>query len=561
MLRAQIPIGEISVDTKVFPNEKVQLSINSDVLLAGELLQYKAFLQNEFGQKSELSKIVYVSLRSENDSIIFNHKLNVENSAGGSDYFIPSSLKTGVYRLICYSNFSKNQTEDTYFQKEIYVLNTFLESKNGEVRKDTIQFKYSANNPEYSSTAKKSDKIFVSTTKPSYGFREKVVLNFENTLATAAGNYVLSVRKVNPLEISGNFEKPSVYINSSEIFYIPEIRGEIISGTIISNIEKKPMPGKMVSLTISGSDNIFKSVKTDDHGKFYFSIDKNFNSEKSFIKISEAEKEAGNYSIVLDDKDFKIGNSERSSIKIDTLLKDWLVERSVQIQIENAYFITKKDDIIEEKANKQFYNDLGKVYKLDDYTRFPTVLETFVEVIELAAIRKDGDDRKFLVFNKYGPKNQANFNDVPPLVLFNGFQIMNSEDLLNYNPKNIESIRVIIEPYRYGPKIYSGIIAVETKKNDYQPSNQNSFFKELYLTSAQDDNNYYQPDYENRTLSRIPDYRVQLLWNPDINLNEQLYTTTFFTSDVPGFYEISLEGFSNTGEHISAKNYFTVSGQ
>jgi hypothetical protein len=50
-----------------------------------------------------------------------------------------------------------------------------------------------------------------------------------------------------------------------------------------------------------------------------------------------------------------------------------------------------------------------------------------------------------------------------------------------------------------------------------------------------------------------------LLWEPNYNL---LPNTTkeveFFTSDVPGSYEISLEGFTTGGKAVSLTKLFTV---
>src|SRR5690606_16421342 len=114
---AQIPKQHILTDTSIFPIEKVQISINSELLLAGELLQYKAYSLNSANKNSSLSKVLYVSLRNENDSIVFSHKLKVENGTVNGDFFIPSSLKTGIYRLIGYTNFSRNNKQDSYVQK------------------------------------------------------------------------------------------------------------------------------------------------------------------------------------------------------------------------------------------------------------------------------------------------------------------------------------------------------------------------------------------------------------------------------------------------------------
>src|SRR5690606_5538960 len=251
-----------------------------------------------------------------------------------------------------------------------------------------------------------------------------------------------------------------------------------------------------------------------------------------------------------------------SFLKLDPALKDWLQERSVQMQIENAYYDTKKDSILINESNAPFFNNLGTVYFLDDYTRFASVRETFIEVVTLAAIRGSGSDSRFVVNNEYDPNGAANFNDIPPLVLMDGMQILNNEDLINYNSREIKSIRVINKPYRFGPKIFSGIIAVETRKGDYMPSENQRFAETLNLNAAVFEKIYFQPNYSQSSVnSRIPDYRVQLLWDPNLQFSESKISALCFTSDVSGTFEVSVEGYSGDGDFISTKNYFTVSGE
>lgn len=560
MANAQIPKEEVFVDTSIFPKEKVQLSVNSNMLLAGELLQYKCFILDAANKESQLSKIVYVSLRDENDSIVFNHKLKVENGISNGDFFIPSSLKTGIYRLISYTNFSRNNTEDDFVLKNIYIINTFVKTeKFSPNQSDSIVLKSSSTNTSKESLKLPLGKNFITTDKSSYSYREKVTAKVENPFGNIDGNYVLSVRKINPVEILKNPLAP-VKTESSKTFFIPEIRGQIISGTVFSKEGNNPVAGKEVSLTIPGKDYVFKIAQTNNNGRFFFSIAEGYNSEKSIIQLNESEGNASKFSIVLDNKNLSLGKNDFSKIKLDSSLKDWLQERSVQLQIENAYFDVKKDSIAKRDANPAFYNNLGTVFLLDDYTRFPSVKETFVEVVTLAAIRGSGSTAKFIVNNEYDPNGTAKFNNIDPLVLMDGIQIQNNEDLINYNAKEIESIRVIIQPYRYGPKIFSGVIAVETKQGGYMPPEKKDYVEELNFPSLVKRKQYYSPSYSKRTsLSRIPDYRVQLLWSPNINFNDRVNISTFYTSDVSGIYEITLEGFSAEGNYYKAKNYITVS--
>jgi hypothetical protein len=557
---AQIPKDEVLLDSSVFPKETVKLSVNSNVLLAGELLQYKGFSLNASNKKCALSKILYVSLRNANDSMVFNHKLKVENGTANGDFFIPSNLRTGVYKLIGYTNFSKNNLHDAFSQADIYIVNTFVKSEVVDAAKATVEITASTKKDvEFSANDVDSKSLKIKLNKQSFGLREKVVLNIENTENNGNGSYVLSVRKINPVEISGEVVKASK-VNSSEIFYVPELRGELISGVVVSKLDNTPAANKEVALTIPGEDYVFKIAKTNAQGRFFFSVNETYNSEKSIVQLYGDEAVRSAYKLVLDPKDFKL-NEDEYNLKLDTQLKAWLLERSVQLQVDNAYYDTKRDSVLTNKTNPAFYDNLGTVFILDDYTRFPTVRETFIEVVTLAAVRGTGSDTRFLVYNAYDPNRIAKFNSIDPLVLMDGMLIQDNTELLNYNARDIESVRVVTQPYRFGPKIFSGIIAVETKKGDFIPTLTNDFIAEINLPPAIKQKKYYRPDYSYKTqLSRIPDYRVQLLWQPEINLTGEGFTTSFYTSDVSGSFEIALEGYTQNGTYIISKSHFTVSG-
>ena len=556
---AQIPKDNVTVDVSIFPKETVALSINSEVLLAGELLQYKAYILNTSNRKSLLSKVVYVSLRNQKDSLVFNHKIKVEKGVANGDFFLPSNLQTGVYKLIGYTNFSRNNIQDAFAEKSIYIINTFKKNELVNTTKDTIFIDASTESAVENSGSDGSSEVFETIlNKETFGFREKVDLKLKSNSNTVNGNYRLSVRKVNPVEISGEVIKAKTAI-SSENFYLPELRGELMSGVVLSKLGDVPSANREVALTIPGKDFIYKIAKTNSEGRFFFSVAEGYDSEKSIVQLYGDEATRRDFKIVMDEKDFHLSQGEPYFLKLDKQLKDWLEERSVQLQVENAYFDVKKDSILKNKINSIFYDNLGTVFLLDDYTRFPTVRETFIEVITLAAIRGTGDNAKFIVNNEYDPNRIAKFNDIDPLVLVDGIVIQNNEELINYNARDIESIRVVNEPYRCGPKIFSGIIAVETKNGNFVQNLSHDYLNEMELPPLIKQKKYYRPDYSNKEVqARIPDYRIQLFWEPNVQFSGGSYSTTFYTSDVSGTYEISIEGFSEEGKYYLVKSYFQI---
>jgi hypothetical protein len=50
-----------------------------------------------------------------------------------------------------------------------------------------------------------------------------------------------------------------------------------------------------------------------------------------------------------------------------------------------------------------------------------------------------------------------------------------------------------------------------------------------------------------------------LVWNPTITVKNSQTPVTFYTSDVPGVYEIILEGFTDQGHPVSLTETISVS--
>jgi len=559
-IKAQIPYDQISESTDVFPKEIPKLVINTDILICGERLHYKVFTLVESGEISSLSKISYVSLRDERDSVVLNHKLKLERGLAHGTFFIPTSLKTGIYRLVGHTNFSLNNVENGLASRKIYIVNPYLKppmniQKDSTGPREVLSSKVisdiidspSANGPS------------VFSDKSSYKKREKITLSIENPNGKFGyGNYTLSVRKIDPVKNRNpSLLKKTVVNEKDDFFYIPELRGELISGSVLTVDDNVPVADKVVALSIPGKNYIFRTAKTNNDGRFFVSIDEPYETTNSIVQIDETNREQ--YKLVLDKKEFEFKEKEDLPIlRLDSNLKEWLEERSIQVQIENAYF--KQDDRVTtvEDFAEPFYGSLGTKFVLDDYTRFPSLEETFVEVVTLARIRNKAGKNSFEVFDPFNPYKKGAYGSLYPLLLLDGILVQDADEILEYSAKEIESIKVFPNTYRYGPKIYRGIIDFKTKGEVYEPRLDESYIKEFELTRPFPHKKFASPNHSDESYKRLPDYRTQLYWEPNIQLFVEDMTLTFYASDVTGSYEIVLEGYTDSGKHIIMNKRFIV---
>lgn len=554
-LHAQVKSHTITTDTSKFPIEETQLQTNTDLVLVGEYLYYKMFTLSN-GNLSNNSKIAYVELLDENNTTIVKHILNIKNSTASQRIFIPTELKTGHYKLIAYTNLSKNNSENNYYSKNIYIVNAFSNStqeiKNNE---SLVQIK---KRESFNLQNQNSNEITISTSKQNYTNRDLVTLNILANTAHKNGNYSISINKLDSIVIENASKDNTIKERASNTFFIPEMRGQLITGKITNVMDGLDIKNKNIALSIPGEDFFFKITQTNKNGQFFFNLDTKTKNTAATLQILEDNIE--NYKIeIIDNIKNNYEEHNFSNIEIDNSLKYTLEQRNIKNQIENAYYQSKNDSILTQTNSKSFYNTKEKLYVLNEYTRFKTVRETFIEVINEAGFRKDGDNYRIIVYDRYDEKKSQAIRNIDPLVIVDGMIVQNNNDLINYDPYKIESIGIVVGQYLYGSKLYQGIISIKTSTNDFKTSLIGDFIIETNLNLPEDETLYFQPQYLNGTdNNRVPDYRRQLLWIPNNKLNKSKNNFTAYTSDDKGTYEVKVEGYNANGNYTVSKAYFTV---
>lgn len=535
----------------VVPSENVYLHVNATSFVSGETLYYKLYSLNSLNSKlSDLSKIAYVELIDNDKKIIFSHKLVLENGTSQGDYFISSNIKTGTYKLVAFTKWMLNNQKTSFFETEITIINPFENEEENKISTRSIEEKNTVNSTETN----------IQLNKKNFTQREKISLKLDQL---QKGNYSISVRKKqdlptiekqNLIEYLKNQPSETIAITSSNTI-IPEIRGQIITGRITPKDASFPINNISVGMSMPGKNFEFKLVKTDKNGKFMFNIDKPHQESNFVFQIVNDFKE--NYSLEIEKNngiDPSKLNFDTNLVAINSNLKTVLEEHSVASQIENSYFEKKSDSILSTKRYPALYEPIAKEYILDNYTRFKTIKETIIEVVKEMQYYKNNDTYTFYIAD-YDAFTELTEQ---PLVLVDGVLVQNINDFLEYDATNIYKICLIQGGYYYGNRLFNGLISFITKNYDYQLKTKGNYTLETNIAPTLPKKTYYNPDYSVATNSnRIPDYRYQLLWNPDLKLDSE-NTVSFYTSDKTGTFEIHIEGFTNEGTPITMKQSFEV---
>ena len=415
----------------------------------------------------------------------------------------------------------------------------------------------------------------------TYGARQKVAIETE----LDSGTYSVSVRKKTDSELDGHQHAiwnglfhhilesavpPSAYLSADErdieafmlaansrpvvsnreqVNLLPEIREEIMTGSIMDTAGN-PAAGQEVALTLPGDPFQLRIGKSDAQGDFVIPFQSAGSNTEAILTAMDFNHkfDIATHSPFLNkypEFNYRLPHLDSTRVKE-------IIERSVRVQIENAYFdlSPKKQESDRWRGEIPFHD----IYLLDDYKRFPTLKETFTEFIITANVR---ENRDYVIKTTYFPGLFQ--TEYPPLVLLDGVPL-SGEKAIALSPYRVESVGVLPNRYFLGSKAIDGIVGIKTFNGNYggfQFESRGNHKKVRIMGLAKGDE-YSFFDYLENTNRHEADQRDQLFWDPNFRPEEKNSELSFYTSDVPGEYEIVIEGFTGDGEPVSMLYVFWV---
>jgi len=552
--------------------EAVYIHHNASLFLAGEQMYYAVYcVDKATNQRSILSKMAYVELVGADGVSVFKHKIRLDSGIGQGDFFIPTTVPTGNYKLLGYTQWMKNSDTDNFFKSDINIVNPFQKNRDlilGEAMSSMVdsmniietQNRNTGPEPQLGG-------LKILTNGTTYGKRDKVQLILQNSSKDKGfGTYSISVRKIGEVSApemirADKFLRESKAISSEQTLndsiYLPELRGDILFGRVVSKTTDSLVSNVQVALSIPGMDYIIKIARTNGEGVFYFNLDKGTDQNNAYLQIL-GEQAKTNKIIIGENQFVTLRGLKFNTLEFTPQMARLLVDRSVHNQIENAYLDVKRDSLLPIYNNKQFYHKYEYEYVLDDYTRFPTIKEVMLEVVENVWTAKNREGKRELHIRGY---DNIPGIKVEPMILVDGLLLQDHEGIMDIDARKIKKIGLKRNKFRMGPATYIGILAFETFDGTFHATYQNEHIFTHELFSPLRHKMYYKQNYEqdsSKELDPLPDFRYQLLWTPAYDLNEGSIPINFYTSDVSGDFEISVEGITNEGNPVSLRANFTV---
>lgn len=517
--------------------ERIEAVTDKDLYLSGEQMAVKLYTTDENGQSISFSRVAYVELNGDGEN---NVRLKVEMNRGQGHVVVklPYTLSTGTYRLTAYTRWMRNEGEKVFFNKRIGIFNPIRHQPETDQAILTDM-------PQNAAPALSGHKgnVTVKTDKETYAPRQNVTLHIEGMTPDAQAT--IAVVRLDGLDTYGQATIPLSGKTREPESCLPEEKGLIVEGIFIphDNADGTPVTP---NLTIQGKQINYYAGKTDPKGRVIF----NTPILKGMTEAVTAVRQGGHITLA---SPFVATPPEKlQPLTVSTARRQALTERSIALQATEHYYEPAPVQIGEPKG---FLSDLkpDKRYDLDQYRRFATFEETFMEFMPGVSTKGTKGNRHIVVFDALNEVVDAKRNT---LVLLDGVAVMDHELILSYNPHLVKYVETYINDFTFGNQVYNGILFLKTpnlKLSGFDLPRTSVICEyegvhpqtEMYLPSAVED-----------TPTHMPDLRHTLYWNPDVTAKDS--RLTFRTSDMRGTYIVKVEGRTKNGKKMIEYASFEV---
>lgn len=552
--QSEITISKISA----ISGERISLFTDRNIYCVKEKIYFTAEYSFS-GEPDTLawSNVLYVELIRWNGNKLAQIKLKLSKPGTSGVLNIPPDILSGNYYLRAYTKWMRNYSAGDY----AYVLVKIVNPIRSETDEGPSEISAPAISAELSLVRKTVfNGVSCTMGKNEYRQREKAEVEFQikDRKFSDVDRYYVSVAKAGAIDTTVQSCKPESTVggsNLSDIEYLPEIRGITITGKIIDKSTKLSQKDIYVSLSEPKHGEYFSVYKTNDKGRFVFSLPFMKGSDDFFIQY---ESPGSMTSEILIDNGYcsKPVNLPYVAFKLNEEEKRFIKDIDIDLQLTERFLLNK--DTLADSTNTKaeslpFYGSKKTVYNTSKYIELPNIEEFIGEIILEATIVKEKGKTSFISMKS------EDISISRPLIFLDNVQITNDGQLLKIPLNRIERVEVINTDYLIAGMKYYGIISIYSKNKDFAglDLNKNSMFFTYELFSNRNQRYDYSKPSDNL---RIPDRRNLLYWNPEIQLSDDKKSTiSFYTSDSKGKYIIYIRGKNNKDDsEVYGKCYFSV---
>lgn len=250
-----------------YPQEKIHLHMDKPYYAIGDNIWFKAYVVTaEKNELSDLSKILYVELINDKDSVKQSLALPLEMGLAWGDFSLTDSLKEGNYRIRAYTNWMRNFGEEYFFDKTFTVGNSiantvitqadYTYSKDAKGQKVMASLNYAdmAGKPLINKEVTYQVVLDFRTILKGNGItdsRGNLLISFVNNqpFILKSGKILTTIRLDEKISASKNFPVKSTS-NETDVKFFPE-GGDMING-ISTRVAFKALGSDGLGIAVSG---------------------------------------------------------------------------------------------------------------------------------------------------------------------------------------------------------------------------------------------------------------------------------------------------------------------
>lgn len=341
--------------------------------------------------------------------------------------------------------------------------------------------------------------------------------------------------------------------------YLKEKEDNLLSGKLLTSDQQTVHSSENLFMCIPGKVATFQYARTDNEGKFNFHIPVD-ESLKDLIIMPE-DNTAGHKIIIespfSDQYQESILSIDSSALKIVPQIS----KMSLNHQVQTIFGIhSEGDKMIQIDSSlilQRFYGKPDIELIMSDYVSLPVMSEVIFELLPGVSVKKKKSDYEFLITEHVDDGLVV----LSPTLLIDGVIIKDASLILNLDPEIVEKIDVVKSNYEVGKYIFSGIINVITRTGDFTSIPLSDYMMRIPYRVVEPVLSFNSPDYstEQMRVSRIPDYRNTLYWNPSVKPDKDgKARVEFWSSDNKSDYVINVQGITTEGKILSIRKIVRV---
>ena len=522
--------------------ERVYVSTDKECYLAGEDMWLSVYcIDGETGGYSQLSKVAYIEFYSM-EGMVSAIKVPLKEGRGCGRLQIPLGFATGNYSIVAYTGRYGGNSIGEFNGKVVTVFNTLSSHrvKNGvEVVPEDGSL--------YGEGKVKERTNWLSLDVRTADAQEGVVPVVIRNLSGIGASVSVSVYHIDPLvEMIGEYgyDKTSLLSRKGEF----EVAGGVdYAGEVIRvRIGGEDVKEKGVYMSAMGNTDDIYIGNTNDKGEVVFYTSNIYGTRDLVFEVEGDTSKVYTVEILHDKVEHK--SVQPPVLKISSKMRDALEQRSMDMQIAKRFEADTLFNVMPMRENSFIGTVRPRVYRLDEYTRFPLMDEVIREYVKDLRVRKEGSETVMRLL--WGTKARA-------LVLLDGVPVTDHSVVVSLDPHLVKEIELYPRRYVLNNRIYDGVVKFNTYKGDMGGV---KFAKNVSIVNHR--GVQYPLAFTGSQLADMgnyPNFNNTVFWNPIVEIApEGTFSFNCVKPQYKGKFKMVIEGIDSNGEAVYASTVFTI---